>query len=472
MSHIVPAISRRIRTLILIAGMIPAAVIGAEKKEETVLDAWLHAHFPGSQPWDIGGEFRGRFENKSDAGVLPNSDFISEVAESREAIYFREKIHLGYKPSPWVALYVEGRDASGHEDIKADDKFDLFQAYVTLGNLKEFPLTAQIGRQEMAYGDQRMIGKGDWNNVGRSFDAIRLHYENPCASIDAFTSRVVLTDDDNFNVNNDYDTFSGIYASFKKLIPWQDTQVYFLARNAGKDAANALDPGIPGTPSTQRDIYTIGTLWKSNADALNGWDYSVEGVYQFGSVYNTKLDDTLDQQSYAFFTDAGYTFKDVFGTPRVGIGYEYGSGDSDPTDGKVETFENLFGTQHRPYGLMDLASPRNIHIPKIALSVKPVKDLTVSMDYLWFILSTTDDFFYPESGGGRSGNGYGIHPSFGSFVGSEIDIYANYAVTKWANIQAGYGHFFTGDYINDTADSTGMHATDADWFYTQLTLNF
>lgn len=446
-------------------------IAGAAEKEVPFFDDWLHHQYPESQPWDIGAEFRGRYEDKDDAGVTASTDFISGVADSREAFYFREKIHAGYK-TDWIGGFIEGRDASGHEDLKADDAFDLHQAYLTLGNAREFPLTAQIGRQELSYGDQRFVGKGDWSNYGRSFDAIKLRAENSFGWVDVFTSRVVLPDDGNFNVSNDYDYFSGIYAGSKKLMPWQDTQAYFLARNYGVQAPNAIGTGNPGSPSTQRDIYTLGTLWKSNADAFAGWDYSAEVAFQFGSVYNVAQDARLDQKSQAVFLDGGYTWKDTWSAPRVGLSYEYGSGDGNSSDGKVQTMENLFGTQHRPYGLMDLAGARNMHIPKLEFSMKPVKGLTLSADYLTFILADTGDLFYPESGPGRNANGYGIHPGYGSYVGSEIDLYASYNVNKWSNLQMGYGHFFTGDYINDSASAAGSSSEDADWFYTQLTLTF
>ncbi|RYD26558.1 MAG: hypothetical protein EOP87_22570, partial [Verrucomicrobiaceae bacterium] len=204
----------------------------AAEKEVSLFNEWLHQQYPESQPWDIGAELRGRFELKDDAGVTASTDFVPGLAESREAFYFREKIHIGYKMD-WIGGFIEGRDASGHEDVKADDVFDLHQAFLTIGNAKEFPLTAQIGRQELSYGDQRFIGKSDWSNTGRSFDAIKLRLENSFGWVDAFSSRVVLVDDGNFNVSNDYDYFSGLYAGSKQLMPWQDTQVYFLARNYG-----------------------------------------------------------------------------------------------------------------------------------------------------------------------------------------------------------------------------------------------
>ncbi len=461
------------KLLTLTAALIaPSLTHAAEKKEPALFNEWLHAQYPATTPWDFGAELRGRYEDKDDAGVTPNTDFISGTADSREAIYFREKIHAGYK-ADWFSAFIEARDSSGHEDLKADDTFDLYQAYLKIGNPKEFPITAQIGRQEMIYGDQRFIGNGDWSNVGRSFDAIKLRYESNCFWVDAFTSKVVLNDDDNFNVSNDYDYFSGVYAGSSELIPWQETHVYFLARNYAVDAPNALGLGVPGSPSTQRDVYTIGTYWKAKPDALHGWDYGAEFAWQFGSIYNVAQDKRLDLQGAGVFLDAGYTFKDVCWTPRVGVGYDYGSGDDDGTDGKVQTFENQFGTQHKVYGLMDINGVRNLHIPRISITAKPVKGLTFGVNYLTFFLANDNDLYYPESGPGRTLNGYGANTGHGSYVGSELDLYATYVPTKWANIQVGYGHFFTGDYIDDSVSSVpGASSTDADWVYTQLMLTF
>lgn len=440
----------------------------AAEKEIPFLNDLLREESPALEAWDIGAEFRGRYEGKEDAGVTPDTDFVPGIAECREAVYLREKVHLGFADS-WFAAFVEGRDASGHEDLKADDVFDLHQAYLKIGDVERFPLTAQIGRQEMAYGDERFIGRSNWTNTGRSFDAVKLRLENDFAWVDAFVGRVVVPDDGNFNVSNDYDNFSGIYAGSRELMPWQETQFYFLARNYGIKGPNAIAPGAPGSPSSQRDVYTAGSLWKSDPEAFGGWDYSLEAAYQFGSVYSSTAMERLDQSSWGFFATGGYTWKNTWGTPRLGAGYDFGSGDTNPTDGQTGTFENLFGTQHKPYGQMDLAGARNMHIPKLSFSIKPVKGLTLAADAMAFLLASTDDYFYPESGSGRKANGYGINPGYGSYVGSEIDLYASYKINAWSSGELGYGHFFAGDYIED---SVGSSALDADWFYTQLTLTF
>ncbi len=450
---------------LLLAAIFLPQVMAAEKSPPP-LDAWLHRQFPESAAWDIGGEIRARYENHNGGGGSGSTDFISGVAESRDAFLFREKIHAGYQAS-WLGWFIEGRDASGHSDDRANDVFDLFQAFITLGDAESFPLTAKIGRQEIFYGDERIVGRSNWTNPGRSFDAIRLRLESECGWVEAFTGRVVLVDDNNFNISNDYDNFSGIYASSDTLLPWQQTQAYFLARNYGVKGPNALGPGNTG--GSQRDIYTIGTLWKSHADAFGGWDYSAEALYQFGSVYDSAQGRRLDQRSHGVFLEVGHAWKDVAWSPRIGLGYEYGSGDSDPSDGKVGTYENLFGAQHNFYGTMDLAGARNMHIPKLQLSASPARGVTLNAAYLAFFLADTADSFYPEKGPGRSGNGYGINPGYGSFAGSEIDAYANWAVTDQAACQVGYGHFFTGNYVEDSA---GPAATGADFFYTQLLLTF
>ena len=63
----------------------------------------------------------------------------------------------------------------------------MHQAYLVLGNAKQFPISAKVGRQELSYGDERLVGAFDWNNIGRVFDAAKLRYENDTLWVDAFT---------------------------------------------------------------------------------------------------------------------------------------------------------------------------------------------------------------------------------------------------------------------------------------------
>ena len=332
---------------------------------------------------------------------------------------FRERVHLGYTPVTWLTAFAEFQSATESWDQRSpspdQDEADLRQASLSLGDPKIFPLTAKVGRQELLYGDQRFVGVSDWSNPGRTFDAVKLHYAGESFWVDAFSGHVVVPYAGHFDESNGHDWFSGIYASSDKLLPWQESQIYFLSRNADASAVSAEAMDVPGTPTTARDIYTFGFRFKSLPGQLGGWDYSLEAAGQLGSIYNSTLKTRLDQQAYAVFAGAGYTWKNVWAAPRLGVGFEGGSGDSNSKDGKSETFDNLFGSNHAFYGQMDLFCERNMNIPRISASATPLKNLTLTADYLWFWLADTHDSLYPVSGSGPQQQRL-RHPSRFQFV--------------------------------------------------------
>lgn len=442
-----------------------------------LINDWLRGKSEAADPWDVGGSVRLRYDTKDDGGPFANNDFIHRGLEN-DNDYFtaRTRVHLGYTPSGWLNLFAEGRDARAWGDDRPgnpeNDEFDFYQGYFVLGNPKEFPLTLKVGRQEMLYGDERFVGVSDWTATGRSFDAAKLRFENDDFWVDAFVSRVVIVYDDHFNQPNDYDWFSGLYASTRKLIPWQESQLFFLARNVGEESPNASAPGVGGPG--ERDVYTLGTRHKSLPGKLRGWDYSTELAGQFGGIVQGGV--YRDLRSFMADVTLGYTWEETWSAPRLGVGYTYASGDSDATDGDTETFEPLLGTNHSLYGLMDLFGLRNTHNPSASFSFKPAKGLSVRLLYLMFWLADDRDFLYPESGSGRNANGYGQNPQFDSYVGSEVDLVVSYQPPRLrgTEFQLGYGHFFVGDYIKQSVHSIPANgsAVDADWFYVQAKFSF
>jgi len=479
----------KLLSLALMAGALsstPAGDGGAKlsaasaPKIESSSQGWLNDALrqanPGFSEWDAGGNFRFRYEWTEDAGSFPARDFIREGLDNdNDYLFFREKFHLGWMPESWLKLYVEGRGAQAASDSRepspGQDSFDLHQAFLEWGNPAAFPLTLKIGRQEMLYGDQRFIGVADWSNPGRSFDAARLRWQPGKKTwVDLFTGRLVLPRDAYFNESNPDDQFSGLYASSQELWNGVETQAFFLARNVSAASPNAIAPGIGG-PS-ERDVYTYGTRLKSLPGVFSGWDFAFEGAGQFGSITNAGV--RRDLQTFALTGSLGYTLEDVRFKPRIGLGYDYASGDSNAADGKQETFEPLFGTNHAFYGLQDLVSLRNLSSPRVSLSARPARGLTVTADYLVFQLAEAADSFYPEFGPARAANGYGRDASLGRFIGSELDLVTKYQFNDRTEIQLGYGHFFAGDYIRQSIAKVPANGgtTDADWFYVQMSLNF
>lgn len=469
------------QTNALPAASTPASPPANPAKSAGLANDWLRGQSDFWSNWDVGGQVRARGEYKENfavPGLRPEAvDFRAEGGADNGYVLFREKIHLGYTPASWFNAFVEARDSSSISDDRSPDPesdvFDLHQAYIRLGDPKLFPVTAKIGRQELSYGDERLIGAFDWNNIGRVFDAAKLRYESSAFWVDAFVGRVIIPDDNNFNEPNDYDYFSGVYASSTKLVPWQETQLYFLARNVGQDSPEAIGANLPPfmRGATERDVYTVGARVKSTPGKLAGWDYEAEAAGQFGTYHMTPTSPELDQRAYAVHAGGGYTWLETVGTPRLGFTYSFSSGDDDPADGTHGTFDNLFPTNHKFYGFMDFFSWQNIHNIRLTSSVKPTKKLTVSLDYHLFWLADTSDYFYQANGAPRTGGGYGLHPEANNFAGTELDLVATYALTRYASIQGGFGHFFVGDYVKESLSSVGG-AEDANWLYLQVLLNF
>ena len=454
------------------------------------INEMLRKNDPYMAAWDFGGNVRLRYEIRENGGATAagaGGDFRERGVDNDNSYFLsRLRVRAGYTAT-WFSALVEGRSSATTGDDRnpnpeSDGPLDLHQAYVSIGNHKEFPLSVKIGRQELSYGDERVVGAFAWNNIGRVFDAAKVRWQNEYFSADFFTGRVVIPDDNNFNVSNDYDQFSGVYAS-TKLVPKQTTEVYFLARNASARAASAQPTSLLPLPSA-RDIYTLGLRAKSNPGELGPWDYGFELMGQLGHYNDPLVTPTsrrsLDHEAYAAVAQLGYTWTDSSMTPRLGLEYSFGSGDSDPADNKHQTFENLFPTNHKFYGYMDFLSLQNIHDGRLSLSCKPTAQMSLAIEGHAFWLAETADSFYNVGGARRgtltsnrgNGLGYGINPAYSNYLGSEIDLVAGYAVTKYLSLEAGYGHFFVGGYVKQSLSAPARGAVDADWVYLQSSFNF
>ena len=441
-----------------------------------LINDWLREQSPGFDAWNIGGQFRARLEHKEYFAVANagQADFSKKGDADNSFGLFRERFHVGYTPCLWFSVFGEFQDSSAVNDDRNpspdNDHYQLRQAWVALGDAKQFPLTVKAGRQELVYGDQRLVGMADWLNVGRTFDAVKVRYENPDFWVDGFVSQPVIPDKTEFDESDDHDRLSGIYASTKTWLPFQESQIYLLAHNVDRRAADEAGQKLYPLASP-RDIYTIGLRFKSLPGALQGWDYEVEADGQFGRFQATTTSANLSQRAFAVHVAGGYTWTNAVWSPRLGLEYNYASGDGNSADGTHGTFDNLFPSNHGLYGAMDFFSLQNMQDVHVGFSVKPTKKLLVKLDGYAFWLADTHDYLYAGNGTPRTTGGFGIQPGAGNYVGSELDLVATYTITSFALVSSGYGHLFAGEYLKNSLATTGG-ATDGNYLFAQLTFNF
>lgn len=205
-------------------------------------------------------------------------------------------------------------------------------------------------------------------------------------------------------------------------------------------------------------FFTLGTRWKGLAPKLNNWDHTLETAVQFGDVKNKDL------ESFGGHVDEGYNFVNMAWKPRIGVEYNYGTGDSDPAYGEVGTFQNLFPTNHKFYGYLDVFSLQNMQNVAINLSASPTEKLKLTLDAHAFWIVDTNDSWYRANGTSavRPAKAGASH-----YAGSEIDFTLTYKANKWLGFHAGYSRFFAGDYLSDTGVSS-----DADFVYLQASIDF
>ena len=110
-----------------------------------------------------------------------------DAAQDRATV--RRRLHDGLHIRPGGPRLVV-RLPLGAE---GDDPLDLRQGFFEVGNPAEFPVMAKVGRQELIYGDERLIGAFDWNNFSRTFDAVKLRYQKDPQKfwVDAFVATSV-----------------------------------------------------------------------------------------------------------------------------------------------------------------------------------------------------------------------------------------------------------------------------------------
>lgn len=455
--------------------------------------------------WDIGVNVRVRREDKDDAGFTDagsNWDFSQRPVDDNNNHYYLTRVmpRVGYT-GKWFNAVVEGRSSYSIDDerynataagkglAERDGPIDVHQAFVFIGNHKEFPVSLKVGRQELVYGDQRLIGPLRWNNNARTFDAVKLRWQNKFFGVDAFTGGLVYNDHNNLNQFNSQDVFSGVYFNFPTVAAKEIVEAYILNRTVSRGIATDNWTGIsaPFRFPAPQDLYTAGLRIRSKPLAYEAWDYGIELMHQSGDRTAVAPATTpavaatlprLDQDAWAAVLQGGYTWTEHSWQPRFGVLYSYASGDQNAADGDSQTFQNLFSTTHLHYGYMDLNSLQNLHDLRFVLTAKPRANISLAIETHFQKLAKTSDFWYNVAGVPRnftgaavgSGGGYRINPSYSKDLGVEVDLVGGWTFMPYAQIEVGISHYFRGDYIKQSLATVG--SKDASYVYTQLTINF
>ena len=290
-----------------------------------------------------------------------------------------------------------GEEAHTLNDYGADG-FDLHEGWIAWGPGEVFDLT--VGRQEWILHEQRLIGATDWHPAGRSFDGVRAAFAGSWAGGDVAVARLA-------------DPNTPAHALGGGILAWG--RGGWVSDVAQIDAVLIID----SDESTDRVRETAGAWGRWQAGQFSG---RAEGYGQFGSVGDASIG------AFMFGAQVTWTSPGPW-KPAVTLWYDFLSGDADPTTGTVAAFDTLYATNHKFYGIMDVATfrtggavdGRGLQDAAVKFSMNPIEALQVRLDVHAFLAANAQ--------GGTVE------------IGEEIDLWATATLAKPLSLEGGGAMF-------------------------------
>lgn len=392
----------------------------------------------------VRAEFRERMEAVEGAGFTSGRDDVYWLS--------RFRFNASITPTRWAGVHVQVQDARvakksvGATGVPFSAPVDVRLAHLDLGTTRS-RVSARVGRQELVFGEQRLVGHVSWLNAARTFDAARVTMRAPGVHLDVFAASVVRVQTDGWDRSGHGNSFHGAHATSSSLIPRGTVEPYFFWRS---------DRGLR-TESGALGRLRLGTTGVRLAGSLPaGFDYGLETAVQRGSLGGDS-------------TSAWAQHLRVR-TPALGRGvrlvseYNYASGDEDPADGRRGTFDPLYPTPHDKYGLADQVGWRNIHHVRAGIEVASIPRWPISAAYhSWWLASATDALYLVN--GAQLARIPAGAPN--RHVGHEFDAQVARAITPQIQIAGGYSHIRPGGFLRAATPGSSFHST-----YVMLTYVF
>ncbi len=325
-------------------------------------------------PFSLTGEFRPRTE-------LRNNGFSRTALEGADG-YFRTDVRaaLGamYKTdniSTFLLLqevFVMGDRAQ--TATAGNSNFRVQEAWADIKLYEKS--TLKLGRQSIAYDDERILGALDWAQQGRTHDAGVLKYNNVGYSFDlgfAFNSD---GQDNVYNTSSSFSYKNMFFAHLNKKFGKFNISLLYL----GNEFQDGTDPDGTGpllASENKSYLNTMGTHMDFEWDVLK---LSANAFLQDGY----RLNDVKVNSAYLLSLDAKLKLSNVFG---AGIGTEVISGKKDASR---MGFFPLYGTNHKFNGTMDrfyvgnYANANGLVDFHGGVSANFKHDWTLGLDFLYF----------------------------------------------------------------------------------------
>lgn len=377
--------------------------------------------------FQVRGEFRQRMEGFDGLGFNAANDDLYQLSRVRLNATVTQSRHLSFQVQVHDARVAQKTVGPTGAPFKA--AFDLRQGFADVGNAQS-RVALRVGRQELVYGEQRLVGHLGWTNAARTFDAARLSVRGRKLQLDVFGASVVRILDGELDKSGGGNRFAGAYAVAPSVMPNGSLEPYVFWKRDQNIRSEAATLGT-------LDVATMGLRWVGR---LPGHvEYNTDTALQRGAVAT----DDISAWAGHYQLRSAAAGKAAF---RVSSEFNYASGDANPTDGTRGTFDQLYPTGHDKYGLADQVGWRNVRHARAGIELTPFRGLPVVANYhSWWVTEKRDGLY--NAGGALLARV--VAGAASSHVGQEIDVQATRAITPQLQVSAGYAHIFTGPFLKE-----------------------
>lgn len=274
---------------------------------------------------------------------------------------------------------------------------NLFAEY-TLPLGAEYDAQFWVGRRELQAGHERLVSPGNWLNTRRSWDGAGFSVGNNKGRMIGFWTKPVIVVPDGYTTRDEETDFWGIRYQSDEVVysptagfgvqSWSAySTMHFEPYFYGLHRKNVLFE--QGRRTENR--YTLGALL--SGPLQNGFfNYEFEGAYQFGRFGNNDL------SAYSITAEFGVN-PNLAWSPHFWVGLDYASGDSDPNDDKLGTFDPMYAQVAAWFGEHGVIDRKNLVSYSFNIDFSPHKFITSRFTYWNFNRAQTADAVYDTANG-------------------------------------------------------------------------
>lgn len=373
-------------------------------------------------------ELRERIEGVDGAGFTPGRDDLYWLT--------RLRVNASVVPSKSLSVHLQAQDARvarkeiGPGGTPFSAPFDLRLAYTDIGAASS-RATLRVGRQELFFGEQRLVGHVSWLNAARTFDGARVTVRSKKVQVDAFATSLVRIMDGAFDRSGNGNWFGGAYITATGVIPKASLEPFVFSRGDRN-----VRPEI-GSVGALNQV-TVGLRWAGTLPSR--FDYSTEMALQRGGLSSDAI------AAWAGHWQIRRSWSRL-GAIKVSSEYNVASGDRDPADGRRGTFDQLYPTPHDKYGLADQIGWRNMHHARLGAEFTALAKTQFTANYHSWWLKERRDGLYAASGALVTRVPTG---AASRHIGHEVDIQLSRGLTRYVQLAGGLAHIIPGGYLRET----------------------